>query len=678
MVGTRVSQAVRALTLVGALLGIAACADTPGVGPDGLDDLPAFANDVTLLGFQSEMAAGDAVRVEIVLAGEGLLARLVAIKAGEVLGTPERIHGHITHIEPTSTGGVLTLDIGDLQVQFTGETGIGVFGTDGTLDLETFIARVTAALAEGHHPAVVAMRPPPDTPQAPDDGAFLAARLLLGGEGEGRILVFNIDTDNFARNVNPPPPDGWVLLMGLRIELRISEGLTRIWKERDDVHVQRFEGVVQSVNLDRRSFTLRNGTIVRLVRDSEVKYEVGDEHRLGSLEAVAHALEAELTVVAAGAGVVEGHEPLRLVAIAVVFEVVRPPLADFEGVIASVNLENRSVLLEPGLTIRLTDDTQIGFHDEREHMLKSLEEVAKAIADGHTVVAAGVGVVEQREPPVIVARKIVFVLRRPPMHEFRGVVQAVQLPESLVVLVDGPTVRVTARTEISFETGDTDRFGSLEAVAEAVAAGTKVLAAGVGEPVSVSADAALIVATKIVFFRAPPDVTAFHGLVESVDLAARTFTLRGGPIVRIGEGTVVWFASNDTQALRSLEAVAEALMNHQAVLAAGVGVVEGTDPLTLLARKVAFMIVPPGIQYFEGVIASVDHERRAFTLRDGPTVRLVEGSMIMHESGGETLGSFEAVAEVVRSGGVVTAAGMGLLETSEPLVLIAIAVIFRL
>lgn len=675
MVGIRVSHAVRSLTLVGAVLGVAACADTPGLGPDGLGDLPAFANDVTMLGFQSEMATGNAVRIEIVLAGDGLLAREVAIKSGEVLRTPERIHGHITHLEPTSTGGVLTLDIGGLKVQFSGETGIGVFGTDGAMDLETFIARVTAALAEGHHPAVVAMRAPPDMLQAPDDGAFLAGRLLLGGEGEGRILVFNIVTDNFERNVSPPP-DGWVLLLGLRIELRVSEGLTRIRKERDDIRVERFEGVVESVNLDRHTFTLRNGTIVRLVRDSEIKYEVGDEHRLGSLEDVARALQAGFTVVSAGAGVVEGREPLRLVAIAVVFELARPPMVDFEGVVASVDLENRSVLLERGVTIRLTDDTQIGFHTDRDHMLGSLEEVAKAIADKQTVVAAGVGTVEQHEPPVIVAHKVVFVLRLPPMREFRGVVQAVRLPDSIVVLAEGPAVRVTAHTEISFETGDADRYGSLEAVAEAVAAGTKVLAAGVGEVVS--ADAALIVAKKIVFFRAPPDVTAFHGLVESVDLGAHTFTLRGGPVVRIGDGTVIWFATNDMHALRSLEAVAEALMNHQVVLAAGVGIVEATDPLRLLARKVAFMVVPPGIQYFEGVIASVDHERRAFTIEGGPTVRLVEGTMIVHESGGETLGSFDAVAEVVGSGGTVRAAGMGLLETSDPLVLIAIAVIFRL
>ncbi|MDH3458301.1 MAG: hypothetical protein OER90_15775, partial [Gemmatimonadota bacterium] len=420
MVGTRVRNSARSLTLLGVVLGMAACTDTSGLGPDGLGELPAFASDVTMLGFQSEVNTG-AARIEIVLAGDGLLAREVAIKSGEVLRTPERIHGQIMLLEPTSTGGVLTLDIGGLKVQFTHETGIGVFGTDGTMDLETFVARVTAALAEGHHPAVVAMRAPPDAPQAPGDGAFLAGRLLLGGEGEGRILVFNIDTDNFARNVNPPP-DGWVLLLGLRIELRVSEGLTRIRKERDDIRVERFEGVVKSVNLDRHTFTLRNGTVIRLVRETEIKYEVGDEHRLGSLEEVARAVNAGLTVVSAGAGVVEGREPLRLVAIAVVFELARQPMVDFEGVVASVDLENRTVTLERGLTIRITDDTQIGFDADRDHLLKSLEEVAKALADDLTVIAAGVGVVEQHEPPVIVALKVVFVLRLPPMREFRGVV----------------------------------------------------------------------------------------------------------------------------------------------------------------------------------------------------------------------------------------------------------------
>jgi hypothetical protein len=674
MIGTLVRNPVRWLTLLGMLSGLTACTDIPGAAPGDIGVLPEFADDITLLSFQSEVAA-TASRVEVMLLGDGLVAREVAIKSGEVLGTAERIHGHITGFEPSDGGGILKLDIGDLRIAFNRETGITAQGTDGELELDTFIARVTAALAEQHYPAVVALRNPPDGPQAPDETEFVASRLKLGGEGEGRIIALNIDDDNLIRN-DVPPPDGWLAVLGLRIELRVSEGITHIRKERDEVAVERFEGVIESVNIDRHSFTLRNGTVVRLVLETEIKYEVGDEHRLGSLEEVARAINAGHTVFAAGAGVVEGTEPLRLVAIAVVFEVAPLPLEDFEGVIKSVDLVDSTVTLGEGITIRITAETTIGCEADAANLLGSLEEVARALDEGQTVVAAGVGVVEENESLVIVARKIAFVLRRPPMEEFRGVVREVDLTDSIVALVEGPNVRVTAETDIWFELGDTERLGSLEEVAQAVAAGETVLAAGVGEVAP--AEAFTIVARKIVFFLEPPDLTAFHGIVDSVDVVAHTFTLENGTVVRLGEETVVWFAEGDLQALRTLGAVAEALEDHQTVLAAGVGVVEGTDPFTLLARRVAFMVVPPGIQHFEGVIASVNREARSFTLEDGTTIRIVEGTMIAHESGGETLGTFESVADVVAAPGRVTAAGMGLLETSEPLVLIAIAVVFRL
>ncbi len=674
MTGTFVRNRARSLTLLGMLSGLTACTDIPGPGPGDVGELPEFADDITLLSFQREVTE-TASRVEVVLLGDGLVAREVAIKSGEVLGTAERIHGHITGFEPSDAGGVLKLDIGNLQIAFNRETGITAHGTDGELDIDTFIARVTAALAEEHYPAVVALRNPPDAPQAPDDTVFVASRLKLGGEGEGRIIAVNIDGDNLIRN-DDPPPDGWLAILGLRIELRVSEGITNIKKERDDVAVERFEGVIESANLGRHSFTLRNGTVVRLVAETEIKYEVGDEHRLGSLEEVARAINAGHTVFAAGAGVVEGTEPLRLVAIAVVFEVAPPPLEDFEGVIKSIDLVDSTVTLEAGITIRITAETTIGCETYAANIMGSLEEAARALEEGHIVVAWGVGVVEEKEPPVIVARKIAFVLRRPPMEEFRGVVREVDLTDSIVALIEGPNVRVTAETDIWFELGDTERLGSLEEVAQAVAGGETVLAAGIGEVAS--AEPRTIVAKKIVFFLEPPDLTAFHGVVDSVDVTAHTFTLDNGTVVRLNDETVVWFAEGDLQALRTLGAVAEALANEQTVLAAGVGILENTNPRTVLARKVAFMVVPPGIQHFEGVIASVNREAHWFTLEDGTTIRIVEGTMVAHESGGETLGTFEAVADVVANVGRVTAAGMGLLETSEPLVLIAIVVVFRL
>jgi hypothetical protein len=64
-------------------------------------------------------------------------------------------------------------------------------------------------------------------------------------------------------------------------------------------------------------------------------------------------------------------------------------------------------------------------------------------------------------------------------------------------------------------------------------------------------------------------------------------------------------------------------------------------------------------------------------LDDGTTVRIVEGTLIVHEDGGNTIGSVDALAEVVANDGRVVASGLGLLETSDPLVLIGIVVVLR-
>ncbi len=669
---------LRRLGLAGALLALAACADS-GIGPDDQGVLPAYADDVSLLSLENEVEGGAAARVEIALYEEGLVAREVVIKSGDALGRPERIHGRITDLQVTDAGAFLVLNIDGLRVHFNRETGIWAQGSEDPLDIETFIARLRSALADGTRPAVVAFRAPRDLPQDPGNAEFVAAKLKVGGEGEGRIIALNIDADNLVRNESPPP-DGWAAVLGLRIELRVSEGLTHIKRERPDVEIKRFEGVVRSVDLENRSFVINEGLIVYVVPETDIKYEEGDEHRLASLEQVARALEAGLTVVSAGAGVVRGTEPLRLVAIAVVFELAPPPMREFEGVVQSVNLTDSTVSLGD-LTVRIDAETEIRFDATNVHTLGSLEDVARALAEGKTVVAHGVGVVEDDAERVILARKIAFVLRPPPVVEFRGQVTAVDLTDSTVTIAEGPIVRITDKTEILFESGDAERLGSLEDVADALAAGERVFAAGFGElaptPTAVS-DRPVIVACKIVFFLEPPGVTAFHGVVRSVQLDAGTFMLVDGTVVLMDEGTDVWFPTNDDQWLGSLEAVAEAVDAGQTVVAAGVGVIEATDPLKLRARRVAFLAVPPGVQYFEGTVVEVDLGNRSVTLDVGATVRIVEGTTIVHESGGETLGSLEAVAEVVADGGSVTAAGMGLLETSDPLVFAAITVVFRL
>ena len=426
--------------------------------------------------------------------------------------------------------------------------------------------------------------------------------------------------------------------------------------------------------------TLRNGIIIRILDGTVFKHEEGDEHRLPSLEAVARALEADKKVVTAGVGIVRQREPLVLVAIAIVFEIAPPPMKEFEDLVTGVDLTDSTVTLRGGATLRITAETEFRGETDWHKTLGSLEEVARAFDAGETIIAAGVGIIKQREPLVLEVLKVAFIVRPPPMESFRGVVEAVNLTDSIVTLEGGLRIRVTAETEVLFEAVDVHQLGSLEAVAQALANNRTVYAAGVGEvvPAVSTANTRMIVAHRIVFWLAPPDVIAFHGVVQSVDLTQHTFTLQDGTVVRVVDGTIIWFANADATALRSLEAVARALDAGYTVLAAGVGVAASTDPLTIVARKVAFMLVPPGVQYFEGTIVSVDREARSFTLDNGATIRVVEGTLIVHEDGGETLGSFGAVAEIVNSGDRVMASGLGLLETSDPLVLIAITVVFRI
>jgi hypothetical protein len=665
------------LAALGLLLGGTACENIPG--PQELDDSQ-FSTDMSLVELANRLDVEQA-RVEVTLYRQGVVIKELEIKSQASLTTDERVEGRVVAIERGEDGGYIELNIEGLRIAFNDDTRFTTREDDAELDPATVLARIQAALADGAHPAVEARRPAPNVPQAPDDESFTAHEIRLLGEGEGRILEMNIDRDNLTRNGNGFP-DGWLTLLARAFEIRIREGITHLERERPDLEKVKFEGVVESVNLDRQSFVIKDGPEVRLIPgETEIRFEQGDEHRLGSLEEVARALEAGFTVYTAGVGVVENKEPLKLIAIAVVFEVQPPPLRQFEGLVSEVDLVDSTVTLENGLLVRITSETHIRFVANQAHLLGTLEAVARALEAGHQVLAAGVGVVVSEDPPIIEAVKIVFLIRPPPMHDFRGVVEDVDLIDSTVTLVGGTLIQITADTEISFaELAAEHRLGTLEAVAEALEAGRRVVAAGVGEVES--KDPLVIVAKKILFVLQPPDHVAFHGVVQSVNLDAHTFTLKSGLVVRVNDETVIWFQAADAHSLRTLAAVAEALKAGLTVVAAGVGkpdvIAANTDAARLLAIRVAFMLVPPGIQHFEGTVTAVDLEGQSFRLDNGAIVRVVEGTMIVHDNRAESLESLEAVAKLVRAGERVKAVGLGLLETSEPFVLIAVTVAFKL
>jgi hypothetical protein len=665
------------LAVLGLLLGGGACETIPG--PDELGDNSQFSTDLSMQELSSTLDV-EAARVELTLYRQGVVVRELEIKSPESLTNDERIEGRVVSVVRSDAGGYIELNIEGIRIEFNGDTRFTTREDDVDLDPATVLTRLQGAVADGARPAVEATRAAPDVPQSPDDEGFLANRIRLLGEGEGRILEMNIDRDNLVRN-DDGFPDGWIVLLGREFEIRIREGITHLERERPNLVKEHFEGLIESVNLDNQSFVIKDGPEVRLLpHETEIRYEQGDEHRLGSLEAVARALDEGLRVFTAGVGIVESREPLKLIAIAVVFEVAPPPMEDFEGLIAAVDLVDSTVTLEGGLIIQVTSETHVRFEADHAHLLGTLEAVAEALEAGRKVVAAGVGVIVQRDPLIIEAVKIVFVVRPPPMEEFRGVVDEVNLIDSTVTLVGGTLILVKADTEIWFAELAEHQLGSLEAVAEAVAAGRRVVAAGFGEVQP--EDPLVICAKKILFILEPPDLIAFHGVVRSVNMDAHTFTLWNGTVVRVNDETIVWFQANDVHSLRTLAAVAEAVGRGDTVVAAGVGrpdvTVSNAEGPRLLAVKVAFLIVPPGIQHFEGTVTSVDLTASTITLDHEVVVRVVEGTMFVHHDCGELLGSLKAVDEVVRNGGRVRATGMGLLETSEPFVLIAIAVAFHI
>ncbi|HXV85863.1 MAG TPA: hypothetical protein VD793_04145, partial [Gemmatimonadales bacterium] len=340
-----------------------------------------------------------------------------------------------------------------------------------------------------------------------------------------------------------------------------------------------------------RTVRLEDGTVIKVPPDpagihrSDGDGTLGDRVILPSLEAVARALEAGQAVMAAGVGWVESHEPLTIVAVRVVFFLPPPPLHRFDGVVASVNLDQRTVTLEGGTLIRVPDDDLIHDGEEGGDALESLSDVADALAEGERVVAHGVGELESTEPRILVAVKVLFVVEPPGLRRFEGTVMSVDLASHTLTLKGGTRIRMADETRVHSEGTGNLMLSSLEAVARAIADGQTVWTAGAGTVES--EEPLIIVAAEIAFFARPPVYVFFEGTVESVDLEARTVTLEGGRLLSVSEGTEIVVTDHT---LPSLEAVAEALEAGETVVAAGVAAPPAAEGEPEPVAKIVFVV----------------------------------------------------------------------------------------
>ncbi len=430
---------------------VLACGENDLLGP-GVGDPIQFSREISLGDLQDALAT-TAIRLEIQLFEDGMVARRVMVRRAEALGDEERIASRATAIQASETEGTLSLRLGGLTIGFDRETHFRGPGGD-AIGFGDFVERVTLWLGDGFQPLIVAERAPGDLPQGPADASFFPASLRALEEGDGPALDLNVDVDNLELNGTPQPgePDAWLNVMGLHIELRISDGVTELVSEDADVSDEvEFEGFVKSVDLEGRTFTFSDGTLVNIVETTAI---ADGPDFLASLEAVKAALEDGLKVVAWGCGYLVSAEPRVIDARELHFVLHggggdAHDIVEFEGHVVSVDPGASSFTLTNGTIVKITGETQL-IHEGAGQTLASLQDAKDALDGGADVIAYGAGKVETAEPLVLIALEMRFAIPGGAHTEsFEGFVESVDLTsDGSFILTNDIVVLMTADTQI--------------------------------------------------------------------------------------------------------------------------------------------------------------------------------------------------------------------------------------
>jgi len=163
--------------------------------------------------------------------------------------------------------------------------------------------------------------------------SFTAAVVRLDDAADRPSIEMNVTSANVLSN-SSPPPDAWLQVLGQKIELRVSDGTTRIKQETPETHGElQFGGIVASVDVSGNKVTLADGTILRFVAGSEIEpADDQDDPTLAALADVQHALAAGDSVVARGEGLLETATPRTLEVISVRFRLKERDEPEHQGV----------------------------------------------------------------------------------------------------------------------------------------------------------------------------------------------------------------------------------------------------------------------------------------------------------------------------------------------------------
>ncbi|MFQ5678342.1 MAG: hypothetical protein ACE5HP_02675 [Gemmatimonadota bacterium] len=317
MTRKKLLASVAALATVGFVAG--GCGEMDSTGPAPVQ----FSEQITFETFQQRVTGVGESRVEIELPPGSAIADEVELEESQDVLDDEEIEGRAIGLPgATCPAGTVTLAVGAFQVDvdFTAGTEFEAEGS-GSDDItcQEFRDAVEAALANGQEPRVEAERPPPATPQDPDDPSFSARELKLDEDEEPDDedeIEINIDADNLEEGAGGAI--GVIRVLGM--EIQIGPG-TEIEAEAELGEVD-FEGIVDcgTIDLADDTFVLTNGTVIRIVAGTEVEVDLNGEDGPGTLQDVQDACDAGLMVEAEGEGVVESTDPLTIVATEVEFE----------------------------------------------------------------------------------------------------------------------------------------------------------------------------------------------------------------------------------------------------------------------------------------------------------------------------------------------------------------------
>jgi hypothetical protein len=337
-----------------------------GAKPGGPSGSTLFADQITVNAFNTILASGTS-RVGVRVYPGTLTAARVRVRQGDQTNAPERIVSEVTALDTGSTDAI-TLSLGGIRVTFDATTKFEGWNDDrddndsAGMGEAGFVARLQAALAAGHHPAVVAMRQAPATPQGPNDSTFFAQALRLDDDADRPSIEMNVTQANLAL-VTTPPPDAWLTLLGRPFAIDVTGGKTTINQSTDHtMGAVPFEGRVTAVDTGKGTATLADSTVLQVVAGTEFERPDGDEDGspLNTLAAVATALAAGDTVDAAGQGLKVGTDTLDVIEVRFRIrdnEHFEPMVVGFEGRVTSADTMSGKVILGDGTTIDVTDST---------------------------------------------------------------------------------------------------------------------------------------------------------------------------------------------------------------------------------------------------------------------------------------------------------------------------------